>query len=158
MRVILRVLLDSLLFLHEIFLYGSHSLYWRLILNTQDSYRTVSSYLFLALLKKHKHRFVQNWVLPASLKPGSPPPACFSEWPHSQPVRHPPPSHCPHCARAWSDFSDTNLIPTDPLFSSPNSLVTTLSITLQCRGPAPADPRYSKGRQRWRLFIYLSKI
>ena len=27
-----------------------------------------------------------------------------------------------------------------------------------CRGPAPADPGYSKGRQRRQLFTYLSKI
>ena len=31
-------------------------------------------------------------------------------------------------------------------------------IGLRCRGPAPADPGYSKGRWRRRLFIYLSKI
>ena len=29
---------------------------------------------------------------------------------------------------------------------------------LQCRGPAPADPGYSKGRRRRQLFIYLSEI
>ena len=27
-----------------------------------------------------------------------------------------------------------------------------------CRGPAPADPGYSKGRWRRQLFTYLSKI
>ena len=137
MRVILRVLLRFSSLPTWDFSLWFPSLILKTHPKTQDSYRTVSSYLFLALLKKHKHRFVQNWVLPASLKPGPPPPACFSEWPHSQPVRHPPPSHCPHCAREWSDFSDTNLISTDPMLPSPNSLVTTLSITLQT--PATLD-------------------